>query len=297
MRLTQDIQRVNFAPLELRRLKFNEWQFLSKANDFHRDGFDKTDPVFFQTSFAESDTANATDLYCEIWPTFENEVYYLYFLVLLNTAFRLPEPNLSVSYYLDNQINKVVPAIGFLGYESVAYTKPSSSYVLEQNTIEKIQSCLNKFPLDLQDHPFKVTELANAKDTLIQFSRSDISEKQDFVYCCIAIESLLIPEPVRSVAKCFATRGAILFSAGNAKIYTKNYRCFELLYNMRSRIVHGDKCESAKRELSNFFNTHNPFGIARWILCQVLLLMMNHQQCGNFCLSQFVLGLEQKSAN
>jgi len=299
IRLPKDKNEYLFNSSYLTRLDFTDWQALSKAGGFHRDDYNKTDPVFFKISYEEDELEDPDELFKNLWPEFHNEAYYVYFFILLTTGLRLPEPELSVGYYHDYKENKTAPIIGSYYYEAVAYTQPEHTYEVDDTIIQNTEMLLGNYPLDLANHPLRIPELENAKEILMQLSRPDFSIHQDFVYCVAAMEAILVPEYIENLSEVFSTRGASLFSKGHQDIFNSNYLCFKAIYDLRSRIVHSENYQRQLTELSKLMNNQYPLTIARRVLCTLVKVIMNlHLESSfdkNFTISEIIENVEQST--
>jgi hypothetical protein len=301
IRLPKSRDDVSLSESSLVRLSFSAWQTLSGVGGFHRDDYDRTDPTFFKIVWQENESDDPFELYSELWPEFENESYFIYFFLLLVTRARLPEPDLSVRYYSDSIIKRVLPEIGAFYLEAVAYTKPSSTYELNEAMIASINDLMLRYPLTLNNHPLNIPEIRNAKDVLMRLSRPEFSLEYDFVFCVAAIESILVPAYEKNTSKVFSSRGATLFSQGDTKMWQGNFQCFNALYDLRSRIVHGDKHERQIQELSSLMNTPNVLSLGRSVLCSLIQMVMALQQkqgsSTDFTMLQMVKVLDDSEFN
>lgn len=261
---------VDEAPLcggILARVPFQLWARLDRGASAHEDGFRKTAPVFFRADFGETDEVGPGETLRWAWEEFDRDLYTLYVLLLLTTMARLPEPDLSKQYYFDPDLGSLTPRDAVLGYEAVAYAYTADPLVLSTSLLDSLED--RAASLREAGWLFALPEIGYVRDVLFTVSRPEFSSRDDVVFCTTALEALLVPEPTRGVTRAFSRRGGALLSTGFAGREAVA-RLFGALYDLRSRLVHGDDPSASAAALAEMLPSVPPAVVPRYLLCNSL---------------------------
>jgi hypothetical protein len=248
-------------------LPSEHWAHLDRTAAAHLDGFKKTAPVFFWAKFREPEEVDLDTTFHWAWGEFDRDLYILYLLLLLTTITRLPEPDLSKQYYYDPQIGSTTPRDAVFGYEAVAYAYTADPLMLEPSLLKSLQGALTE--LQESGWIFSLPEVRYVRDILFTVSRPEFTYADDAVYCTSALEALLVPEPMKGVAKVFSRRGGALLTQhfeGRKAVE----RLFHALYDFRSRLVHGEDARAPAETLAVLLPTVSPLTTPRFLLCNIL---------------------------
>lgn len=270
-----DVEPIELLEGLLGRLPSPVWLELDASAAAHLEGFERTGPVFFQAAFGETEDNDLDTTFRWAWQEFDRDLYLLYFALLLATGARIPEPDLSKQYYHDPEPGSATPRDAAFSYEAVAYCPPGQQIPLDARLLQSLPSRIEA--VRRGGHILALPIIQYLRDTLFTLARPEFTDHDDAVQCTAALEAVLVPEPTRGITRVFARRGASLIGhlfqdPGGAPLL------FAAVYDLRSRIVHGDNPLAVLEKLAAMLPALHPTAVPRYLLCRCLdtLLGLSH---------------------
>ncbi|MDM0029836.1 hypothetical protein [Variovorax saccharolyticus] len=254
----------------VRAVPLSEWANLDAAAELHGTGYEGTAPVFVTASFVEEKIDRSLEETYEMaWRAFEQSSYVFYLCLLLASAARIPEPELSIAYYRDPAALVPISRVGPFGYEALAYVRNEHPIEVDALTLQRAEKLL----LALQESAgplLNVPEVERARDVLYGFAYPEYEPITDFLHCVAAVENLLVPEPVQGIQATLRRRAVALLGP---KLGKRADEFIAAVYELRSRLAHGDDTFAARERLARLWpgvDPAAPWHLGRSLLCVVL---------------------------
>lgn len=244
----------------LRRLSFEEWHAVDDSFPYSKRHYDQTEPVFLEVRYPEAAVGDESDLLSAFQAGLDpacRALRRLYEALLLCTTARLPTPDLSTTYLVDDRAAEttgVVTArsrVGPCNTELIVFGGQLSGATLDERNVVEVLQMRSR----LETQRSKVEPLV---ESLVRTTRPGFGVTNEAFHLVAGLEALLV-EKGEPPGETFARRYAVLVAEEDPRRWTEFGRA---LYRLRSQLVHGRELDTEQAEdREEYLRSHNRYEI------------------------------------
>jgi hypothetical protein len=234
----------------LRSIPYAEWHAFDSAFPFSDSSYESTAPVFFEVAIrTDASATGGEDALVEAFKTRKDAgsvaLGALNSSLLLATAARLPQPELSIAYLLIDG-DGVVARVGPCQHELIVFGDQHAAVELDEENVGPVREAMALVTAGGDS-------IAGLMAALIRTTRPGFGMLNETLHLMAGLEALLVrrSEPL---AATFARRYSVLAANEDARQYEGLGRA---LYALRSDLVHGREIDNTGEEERAEFLKHS----------------------------------------